>query len=64
MLEALFSPQGVAVVVEGAHMCSMMRGVKKANASMTTSTMLGGFKADPKTRAEFMNHIGRRRFDE
>jgi GTP cyclohydrolase I len=63
-LQEVLHPRGVAVVVEGAHMCSMMRGVKKANASMTTSTMLGGFREDPKTRAEFMNHIGRRRFDE
>jgi GTP cyclohydrolase I len=63
-LQEVLHPRGVAVVVEGAHMCSMMRGVKKANASMTTSTMLGGFREDPKTRAEFMDHIGRRRFDE
>jgi GTP cyclohydrolase I len=63
-LQEVLHPKGVAVVVEGAHMCSMMRGVKKANASMTTSTMLGGFRADSKTRAEFMEHIGRRRFDE
>ena len=63
-LQEVLHPRGVAVVVEGAHMCSMMRGVKKANASMTTSTMLGGFREDSKTRAEFMNHIGRRRFDE
>jgi len=63
-LQEVLHPKGVAVVVEGAHMCSMMRGVKKANASMTTSTMLGSFRNDPKTRAEFMNHIGRRRFDE
>jgi GTP cyclohydrolase I len=57
-------PQGVAVVVEGAHMCSMMRGVKKPNATMTTSTMLGAFRDDPKTRSEFMSHISRRHFDE
>jgi GTP cyclohydrolase I len=63
-LQEVLHPKGVAVVVEGAHMCSMMRGVKKANASMTTSTMLGSFRNDSKTRAEFMNHIGRRRFDE
>jgi GTP cyclohydrolase I len=63
-LQEVLHPKGVAVVVEGAHMCSMMRGVKKANASMTTSTMLGNFREDSKTRAEFMNHIGRRRFDE
>jgi GTP cyclohydrolase I len=42
----------------------MMRGVKKANASMVTSAVLGSFKDDPKTRAEFMDHIGRRRFDD
>jgi GTP cyclohydrolase I len=63
-IQEVLHPQGVAVVLEGAHMCSMMRGVKKANASMTTSTMLGNFREDPKTRAEFMEHIGRRRFDD
>jgi len=57
-------PQGVAVVVEGSHMCSMMRGVRKANASMVTSAMLGIFQQNSKTRAEFMEHIGRRRFDD
>jgi GTP cyclohydrolase I len=56
--------EGVAVVVEGAHMCSMMRGIKKTNASMVTSAILGTFKSDPKTRAEFMEHVGRRRFDD
>ena len=45
---------GVAVVVEGAHMCSIMRGVKKAEASMTTSTMLGVFKDDRDQRNEFL----------
>jgi GTP cyclohydrolase I len=63
-LQEVLHPKGVAVVVEGAHMCSMMRGVKKANASMTTSTMLGTFRNDSKTRAEFLDHISRRRFDE
>jgi GTP cyclohydrolase I len=62
-IDEVLHPQGVAVVVEGAHMCSMMRGVKKANASMVTSALLGTFKSDHKTRAEFMNHIGRQRFD-
>jgi GTP cyclohydrolase I len=57
-------PHGVAVVVEAVHMCSMMRGIKKANASMVTSAISGAFKNDPKTRAEFMEHIGRRRFDD
>lgn len=63
-LEDVLKPQGVAVVIEGAHMCSMMRGVKKQQASMVTSSLRGLFKSDARTRAEFMNHIGRRRFDE
>jgi GTP cyclohydrolase I len=54
--EAL-QPAGVAVVAEGVHMCAVMRGVKKANASMITSAMRGIFRDDPKTRAEFMAHI-------
>jgi GTP cyclohydrolase I len=52
-------PEGVAVVVEGVHMCAVMRGVKKANARMTTSALRGLFKTDPKTRAEFMGHVDR-----
>jgi GTP cyclohydrolase I len=63
-VDEILHPQGVAVVVEGSHMCSMMRGVRKANASMVTSAMLGIFQENPKTRAEFMEHIGRRRFDD
>jgi GTP cyclohydrolase I len=38
--------------------------VKKPNASMTTSSMLGAFRDDPKTRAELMGHLNRGRFDE
>ena len=53
----VLQPQGVAVVIEGAHMCMVMRGIKKANATMTTSAMRGTFKDDSKTRAEFMEHI-------
>jgi GTP cyclohydrolase I len=64
LIQEVLHPKGVAVVVEGAHMCSMMRGVKKPNASMTTSTMLGCFRENPKTRAEFMGHLNRGRFDE
>jgi len=63
-INEVLNPQGVAVVAEGVHMCSMMRGVKKANASMVTSAMRGTFKDNAKTRAEFMDHIGRRRFDD
>jgi GTP cyclohydrolase I len=59
-LQKTLNPQGVAVVVEGLHMCSAMRGVKKANARMSTSAMLGLFKDNQKTRDEFMAHIARR----
>lgn len=59
LLEQILEPQGVGVVVEGAHMCSMMRGVKKENARMVTSAMLGNFKDNPKTRNEFMEHLKR-----
>jgi GTP cyclohydrolase I len=62
-LDEVLHPKGVAVVVEGAHMCSMMRGVKKAEASMTTSAMQGRFKKKRKLRREFLEHISRSRFD-
>jgi GTP cyclohydrolase I len=52
-------PKGVAVVAEGLHMCAAMRGVKKANARMTTSAMLGTFQSNRATREEFFQHIGR-----
>ena len=63
-IDEVLQPYGVAVVVEGVHMCMVMRGVKKANASMVTSAVLGTFKEDPKTRAEFMQLIGRNRIDD
>lgn len=63
-LDAALQPLGVAVVVEGTHMCSVMRGVKKANARMITSAMRGVFRADPTTRAEFMEHVAHGRADE
>lgn len=62
-LRDVLNPQGVAVVVEGAHMCAMMRGVKKDNARMVTSAMLGIFRTDPRTRAEFLDHIDRNRLE-
>jgi GTP cyclohydrolase I len=63
-IDETLQPMGVAVVVEAAHMCSMMRGIKKANATMVTSAISGAFEKSPKTRSEFMKLIGRRRFDE
>ncbi len=59
-LDETLHPQGVAVVAEGLHMCAAMRGVKKANARMSTSAMLGSFKTSQATRNEFLAHIGRR----
>lgn len=59
LIQELLHPLGVAVVVEGLHLCSMMRGVKKHDARMTTSTMLGGFRKNPSTRQEFLDNISR-----
>lgn len=58
-IQVVLKPQGVAVVVEGMHMCMMLRGVKKHDARMTTSTMLGVFKDDLSTRMEFLDNISR-----
>jgi GTP cyclohydrolase I len=55
----LLKPQGVAVVVEALHLCTMMRGVKKHNARMTTSAMHGAFRANLATRQEFLDNISR-----
>jgi len=58
-LQEVLNPKGVAVVVEGSHMCAMMRGVKKSQANMTTRAMLGVFKDDPQERAEFLSLISK-----
>jgi len=55
----LLNPHGVAVVVEGLHLCAMMRGVQKHEARMTTSTMLGAFRSSIATRQEFLDNISR-----
>ena len=47
--------QGVGVVMECRHLCMMMRGVEKQNSVMTTSAVLGTFRRNAATRAEFMN---------
>jgi GTP cyclohydrolase IA len=59
LLDEILEPQGVGVIVEGAHMCSMMRGVRKENARMVTSAMVGSFKKNEKTRNEFLEHVRR-----
>jgi len=53
LMEAI-EPAGVGVVVEGTHMCMVMRGVQKINAKTTTSTMVGEFRDNHKTREEFL----------
>ncbi|MDF1665804.1 MAG: GTP cyclohydrolase I FolE [Planctomycetota bacterium] len=60
-MQDVLDPLGVAVIVEAKHFCMMMRGVQKQNSFATTSCMLGAFKEDAKTRAEFMNLVSRRR---
>jgi GTP cyclohydrolase I len=58
-LRDLLHPQGVGVVVEAMHLCSMMRGVKKHDARMTTSAMHGAFRANLASREEFLANISR-----
>ena len=58
-LRDLLKPQGVAVVVEAMHLCSMMRGVRKHDARMVTSAMHGAFRANLATREEFLQIITR-----
>jgi GTP cyclohydrolase IA len=55
----VLEPRGVAVVMDGMHMCSMMRGVHKCHSGMTTSAMLGIFREDRGVRSEFMAHLER-----
>ncbi len=57
VLQNQLKPDGVGVVVEGYHMCMSMRGVEKEKAKMITSTLLGSFKEDQKTRTEFLELI-------
>jgi len=58
-IDELLNPYGVAVVVEGLHLCATMRGVKKHDARMITSTMLGAFRKSLATREEFLANISR-----
>src|SRR5579862_1237711 len=48
---------GVATIIEAQHLCMMMRGIQKQNSVMTTSVMLGSFREDARTRAEFLNLV-------
>lgn len=56
-LEDILHPKGVAVMVEGAHMCAMMRGVKKSETRMVTTAMLGAFRSDDRLRQDFFAQL-------
>ena len=53
----VLEPEGVGVVIEGQHLCMLMRGVQKQNSIMTTSAMLGSFREEESTRLEFLKLI-------
>jgi GTP cyclohydrolase IA len=53
------APRGVGVVLEATHLCAAMRGVRKPGTVMTTAAVLGLFRRNDKTRAEFFAHLGR-----
>ena len=56
-INEVLEPRGVAVVIEGQHECMTTRGVNKTNIKMVTSRMLGVFRDDARTRAEFVQMI-------
>jgi GTP cyclohydrolase IA len=57
-IQHVLEPKGVAVVIEASHQCMTTRGVHKPGVTMVTSTMLGAFREDARTRREFLNMIG------
>ena len=58
-IKKILNPIGVAVVMEGKHMCMQMRGVEKQNSLASTSAMLDKFETSTRTRAEFLSIINR-----
>ena len=59
-LNRILEPEGVGVIIEGYHMCMMMRGVQKQNAITQTNVMIGSFKDDVNARQEFLSALGGR----
>ena len=58
-IQEILEPIGVAVVMEGRHLCMQMRGVEKQNSLASTSAMLGQFRKSAETRAEFLSIISK-----
>lgn len=58
-IESVLKPRGVGVVIDAVHQCMTTRGIHKSGVSMVTSQMLGTFRKDARTRAEFLQMIGR-----
>jgi GTP cyclohydrolase I len=58
-IESVLKPKGVGVVIDAVHQCMTTRGIHKAGVSMVTSQMLGAFRTDARTRAEFLGVIGK-----
>mgnify|MGYP006186835323 CR=1 FL=1 len=56
-IEVVLKPKGVGVVIDAVHQCMTTRGVHKTGVSMVTSQMLGAFRKDARTRAEFLRMI-------
>jgi GTP cyclohydrolase I len=56
-INSTVNPRGVGVVVEARHLCLEMRGVQKETSQTLTSSMLGVFRSDQRTRSEFLSHI-------
>ncbi len=59
-IDSVLKPRGVAVVIDASHQCMTTRGVHKRGVSMVTSTMLGAFREDARTRSEFLRFIEER----
>lgn len=59
LLMERLDPKGVGVVIEATHLCAVMRGIRKPGTVMTTSAVLGLFRSNDKTRAEFLSHLDR-----
>jgi GTP cyclohydrolase I len=56
-VQTILKPKGVGVIVDGKHLCMMMRGVQKQNSSTMTSCLLGTFESDAKTRNEYLSFV-------